>query len=428
MRRVSRSTWDSLAVPRRCVCGNPIRLNDLLSSSFSTTTSSSSFSSPSPPSSSSSLSTSISSSATSRPSSIPTIRSSSSSLKPRTSRPFSTTSSLAVIPSLLPTQSAKLAALHGRLGLPNGYPLTTLGRALIDPTAESEHHLNNDGLSNLGNVLLGYYASEYLMVQYPRLPYEILKTAMDGYIGPRALAAVGTGWGVEAAFAPGETVDPGLLQFNRVAPGTPLYKIQGGVGFNIPRKRNRMVPNFENNPSINAELAAETPEMKAARESQRPGQDATTLQLAMASFVRAAVAGVYLHSGGLPSTKEFVHAHVLSRKLDVDKLFQFEQPTRELSRLCVREGFQQPIARLEKETGRYSRHAVFIVGVYSGEEKLGEGQGSSLPEAKIKAAISALKGWYLYSPASGADLPSKTDGGPGLPFTPAVIDVGDIVS
>ena len=88
-----------------------------------------------------------------------------------------------------------------------------------------------------------------------------------------------------------------------------------------------------------------------------------------------------------------------------DKLFQFEQPTRELSRLCVREGFQQPIARLEKETGRYSRHAVFIVGVYSGEEKLGEGQGSSLPEAKIKAAISALKGWYLYSPVSGVDLP-----------------------
>ncbi|KAK6343465.1 hypothetical protein TWF730_011054 [Orbilia blumenaviensis] len=416
MRRVSRSTWDSLTVPRRCVCGNPIRFNDLLSSSFSTSSSSSSS-----PSSSSSASTT----STCRPTSIPTIR---PSLKPRTSRPFSTTSSLAVVPSLLPTQSAKLAALHGRLGLPNKYPLATLGRALIDPTAEPQHHLNNDGLSNLGNVLLGYYTSEYLMVQYPRLPYEILKTAMNGYVGPQALSAVGTGWGVEAAFAPGETVDPGLLQFNRVAPGTPLYKVQGGVGFNIPRKRNRMVPNFENNPSVDAILANESPEMRAAREAQRPGQDATTLELAMASFVRAAVAGVYLHNGGLPFTKEFVHAHILSRKLDIDKLFQFEQPTRELSRLCVREGFQQPIARLEKETGRYSRHAVFIVGVYSGEEKLGEGQGSSLPEAKIKAAISALKGWYLYSPVSGADLPSKTDGQPNLPFKPAVIDVGDIVS
>ncbi|KAK6507610.1 hypothetical protein TWF481_006037 [Arthrobotrys musiformis] len=413
MRRVSRSTWDSLTVPRRCVCGHPIRLNDLLSSSFSTSSSSSS----------SSSSLSPASPSPSRPSSIPTIRS-----KPQTTRPFSTTPSLAVIPSLLPTQSAKLAALHGRLELPNKYPLATLGRALIDPTAESEHHLNNDGLSNLGNVLLGYYTSEYLMVQYPRLPYEILKTAMNGYIGPEALAAVGTGWGVEAAFAPGETVDPGLLQFNRVAPGTPMYKVQGGVGFNIPRKRNKMVPNFENNPSVDAALADETPGMKAAREAQRSGQDATTLHLAMASFVRATVAGVYLHAGGLPATKEFVHAHVLSRKLDINRLFQFEQPTRELSRLCVREGFQQPIARLEKETGRYSRHAVFIVGVYSGEEKLGEGQGSSLPEAKIKAAISALKGWYLYSPVTGADLPSKTDGHPGLPFSPAVVDVGDVVS
>ncbi|KAK6525799.1 hypothetical protein TWF281_010843 [Arthrobotrys megalospora] len=416
MRRVSRSTWDSLTVPRRCVCGNPIRLNDLLSSSFSTSSSSSS-------SSSSSQSASLAS--PTRPSSIPTIRPLS---KPRAIRPFSTTSSLAVVPKLLPTQSAKLAALHGRLGLPNKYPLTTLGRALIDPTAEPGHHLNNDGLSNVGNVLLGYYTSEYLMVHYPRLPYEILKAAMDGYIGGKALAAVGKEWGVEAAFAPGETVDPGLLQFNRVAPGTPLYKIQGGVGFNIPRKRNRMVPNFENNPSVDAALLAESPEMREARESQRPGQDATTLDLAMSNFVRATVAGVYLHSGGLPFTKQFVHAHILSRKLDIDKLFQFEQPTRELSRLCVREGFQQPIARLEKETGRYSRHPVFIVGVYSGEEKLGEGQGSSLPEAKIKAAISALKGWYLYSPVSGADLPSKTDGNPTMPFAPAVIDVGDIVS
>ncbi|KAF3904868.1 hypothetical protein ABW20_dc0106592 [Dactylellina cionopaga] len=269
------------------------------------------------------------------------------------------------------------------------------------------------------------------MVQYPRLPYEILKTAMTGYIGSKALAAVGAEWGVEAAFAPGETVDPGLLQFTRLLPGTPFTTSKGGVGFNIPRTRRHMVPNFENNPTAEALRAAEPAELKEIRdEQQRAGNlpEAIPLEHAMANFVRAAVAGVYLHAGGLPATKEFVHAHVISRKLDVDKLFQFEQPTRELSRLCLREGFQSPVARLEKETGRYSRHAVFIVGVYSGEEKLGEGQGSSLPEAKIKAAISALKGWYLYSPVAGADLPSKTDGNPGAQYTPPVIDVGDIVS
>ncbi|KAF3937308.1 hypothetical protein ABW19_dt0202046 [Dactylella cylindrospora] len=393
MKRVSRSKWDSLLVPRRCVCGNPIILSDLLAPSYSTLSSA-------PRSSSSAI-----------------LRSS----KPRIQaiRPFHTSPSLAVIPSLLPTQSAKLAALHGRLGLPSRFPLGTLGRALIDPTAEPQHHLNNDSLSNVGNVLLGYYTSEYLMVHYPRLPYEVLKSAMTGYIGSPALSAIGTEWGVEAAFAPGETVDPGLLQFNRLAPGERWNPTKGGIGFNTPRKNNRKLPEFMNQPE------------SGDPESTARYQEAIPLEHAMANFVRATVGGVYLHVGGLPAVKEFIHAHVLSRKLAIESLFQFEQPTRELSRLCVREGFQSPIARLEKETGRYSRHAVFIVGVYSGEEKLGEGQGSSLPEAKIKAAISALKGWYLYSPAVAgvADLPSKTDGAPaGVEFKPAVIDVGDVVS
>ncbi|KAK6537466.1 hypothetical protein TWF694_011651 [Orbilia ellipsospora] len=411
MKRVSRSTWDSLVVPRRCVCGNPITLNNLLSSSFSTSSRSSL---PISSRSTSSIATVV------RP-----------SLKPRASRPFHTSTSLSVVPKLLPTQSAKLAALHGRLKLPNKFPLMTLGRALIDPTAESQNHLNNDSLAHLGNVLLGYYTSEYLIVRYPRLPYEIVKTAMNGYIGPRALAAVGTEWGVEAAFAPGETVDPGLLQFNRLAPGTPYMTSKNSVAFNIPRMRKRMVPNFEHNPTAEQQLADEPPEVRAARELQQKSgivAEAVPLEAAMANFVRATVGGVYLHSGGLSATKEFVHSHILSRKLQIDKLFQFEQPTRELSRLCVREGFQQPIARLEKETGRYSRHAVYIVGVYSGEEKLGEGQGGSLPEAKLKAAISALKGWYLYSPVPSSDLPSKTDGDPTIPFIPAIIDVGDVVS
>ncbi|EPS36589.1 hypothetical protein H072_9841 [Dactylellina haptotyla CBS 200.50] len=411
MKRVSRSTWDALLVPRRCVCGHPLVLNDLLSSSIS------------PSSARASIST------ISRSSTHNTVR---SSLKPRASRPFHTSTSLGVVPKLLPTQSAKLAALHGRLNLPNKFPLTTLGRALIDPTAEPQHHLNNDSLAHLGNVLLGYYTSEFLIVQYPRLPYEILKAAMSGYVSSKALSAIGKEWGVEAAFAPGETVDPGLLQFSRLAPGTPFMtaNTNGGL-FNMQRKRGSMVPNFENNPTAEKILDSEAPEMQEIWQRQRQSgktPDAVPLEHAMANFVRSAVGGVYLHAGGLPAAKEFVHAHILGRKLDIDKLFMFEQPTRELSRLCVREGFQQPIARLEKETGRYSRHAVFIVGVYSGEEKLGEGQGSSLPEAKIKAAISALKGWYLYSPITGADLPSKTDGNPTAPFTPAVIDVGDVVS
>lgn len=146
----------------------------------------------------------------------------------------------------------------------------------------------------------------------------------------------------------------------------------------------------------------------------------------MADFVRATFAGVYLHEG-VAASKQFFRQHVASRKLDVDKLFNFRQPTRELSRLCQREGFEPPVARLLSETGRKSKSPVFVVGVYSGSEVLGEGAGGSSDEARVRAAVNALKGWYLYRPVHPVDLPSKTDVNPSAPFSPSMIDVGEVI-
>lgn len=40
--------------------------------------------------------------------------------------------------------------------------------------------------------------------------------------------------------------------------------------------------------------------------------------------------------------------------------------------------------RLLKETGRFSNSPVFVVGIYSGQDKLGEGFGSSLKMAEYR--------------------------------------------
>lgn len=146
----------------------------------------------------------------------------------------------------------------------------------------------------------------------------------------------------------------------------------------------------------------------------------------MADFVRATFAGVYLHEG-VAASKQFFRQHVLSRKLEVDELFSFVQPTRELSRLCAREGFDSPVARLLGETGRMSNTPVFIVGIYSGSECLGEGQGGSLNEARIRAAVNVLKGWYLYRPFGTVDVPSRTDVHPDATFKPTMIDGGEVI-
>jgi large subunit ribosomal protein L44 len=44
------------------------------------------------------------------------------------------------------------------------------------------------------------------------------------------------------------------------------------------------------------------------------------------------------------------------------------------------------VDRLVKETGRLSTAPVFIVGIYSGLEKIGEGYGSSLSMAETRVS------------------------------------------
>ncbi|KAA8894484.1 hypothetical protein FN846DRAFT_922933 [Sphaerosporella brunnea] len=91
----------------------------------------------------------------------------------------------------------------------------TLARALVDPSAEKDPRFTNAHLAHLGNTLTSYFASEYLMVTYPRLPTTVLFPAIGAYVGNKAFAALGR----EAAFEPTSDVDAGLLQFKRMPPG-----------------------------------------------------------------------------------------------------------------------------------------------------------------------------------------------------------------
>jgi dsRNA-specific ribonuclease len=164
--------------------------------------------------------------------------------------------------------------------------------------------------------------------------------------------------------------------------------------------------------------------MNVLTEGQANGTE-TTLEDASKSFVRALVGAIFLHSGRA-AAKSFHQQHILSRHLDLASLFSFRHPTRDLSRLCAREGFEPPVARLLSETGRLSRHPVFVVGVYSGHDKLGEAAGSSLQEAKVRAAAVALKGWYLYKPIE-VTVPSDAED-KRKRWIPNVPDIGEIIT
>ena len=342
--------------------------------------------------------------------------------------------------------SSRLSSLHARLLLPPRLPLQTLARCLVDPSADYNAQFNNSSLSILGFDLLALYTSESIICRYPRLPTEVLFAAMWAYCGPKALASIAREWGVEIAAAPGGEVDPGYLQCRRREAGNASVDGTGTQVKDLPKIAEDLSvrPNAERmqqrgwrtgvssktvyNDVFGDEVKRteldymERPELRR-EDAQRIADAGVTIEEASMGFVRALTGAIYLHAGKKASYN-FFKAHILSRHLDISKLFAFRQPTRDLSRLCAREGFESPTARIISETGRKSRTPVFVVGVFAGKDKLGEAAGGSLDEARTRAAIAALKGWYLYSPLE-VRVPSQAEAG--KEWEPLLVDGGEVV-
>ena len=255
---------------------------------------------------------------------------------------------------------------------------------------------------------------------------------MWAYVGKKALAAITREWGVEVAAEPGGDVDPGYLQCKRIIAGNSdldgtgiLHKDLEGNRPNQAKGWRRGVSSKTMYDDYFGDEVSKTNQSQDIVGDARAEVSGITVEDASSGFVRALMGAVYLH-GGRKVAKTFFREHFLSRHLDVSKMFEFRQPTRDLSWLCRREGFEGPVARILSETGRLSRHPVFVVGVFSGKDKLGEGTGASLDEARIRAAVSALKGWYLYSPLN-VRVPSDVEGDSGKEWKPVLIDGGEIV-
>lgn len=310
--------------------------------------------------------------------------------------------------------SAKLAALHARLALSEKIPLQTLARALITPSAHPNVDFNNSNLAYLGSTIINYHALEFLVCKWPRLPMAILYEALQAYAGHESLQQVARQWGVELAAAPGHEVDPGLLQWK--ADGQHMLSTRWGY----------IVGDESRNARRSSRVALEVDSGETVTPWSGNGRCQGLETDAFASFVQAVIGSIYIHCGR-EAAKSFVTSHILSRQLDPSKLFAFKLPTRELALLCAREGFEAPLARLESETGRLSRTPVYVVGIYSGSEKLGEGSGPSLDMARRKASMNTLKAWYLYSPGNKVRVPSDTMDDKAEPWTAPHIDIGEII-
>ncbi|GCE99272.1 54S ribosomal protein L3 [Zygosaccharomyces mellis] len=289
------------------------------------------------------------------------------------------------VPEDIASKSPQLVTLHKRLKLPEEFQLSVLSRCLtcrsshlpseisnpkfgsaFTNTVPTSNFFDNHGLNIFGKNLLTYHVTRKLMTKYPRLPTVVLNAAVDAYICEDVLAGIGKSWGIETEKTP-------VLE---------RYLKKEPIQITLGKLR------FYNN-SLNQEDGIES--ISSLNFSEKSAYSLT---------IRSIIGALWACTQGTNPQYafQFIDDHILSRKLDISKMFQFEQPTRELAALCRREELQRPVSRLLAESGRHSKAPVFIVGVFSGEEKLGEGFGSSLKEGKARAATDALMKWYCYEP------------------------------
>ncbi|KAJ2724787.1 54S ribosomal protein L3 mitochondrial [Coemansia sp. Benny D115] len=189
---------------------------------------------------------------------------------------------------------------------------------------------SNERLQWLGKRVLNLVVGEHLYAKYPNLPTESLQDLQHAHFGITSLAEVARHFGMQPA-----------MRWKSVAGE------KGTVG----------------------------------------------LTKVLGKSVQALVGAVYVDQGA-QAARTFVRQHLLVKPIDVDSVMQIKNPKLMLVALTKRKNLEYPVARILKETGRFTSSPVFIVGVFCGVRMIGMGFGSSLKMAEYRAAKDALLKHY----------------------------------
>ncbi|OMJ17544.1 54S ribosomal protein L3, mitochondrial [Smittium culicis] len=223
-----------------------------------------------------------------------------------------------------------LSAFQSRLGLPFNNQ-SILESALSHSSAEEEGIEDNSKLIWLGKRAINLYVGEYIEAKYPNLPVDKMQDLLEYSSGVQALSSLARIFGLQ---------------------------------FLIKWKAPEM---FEDSKIGETKVLGKT--------------------------VQALVGAIY-QDLGKNEAKNFIYKHLLSLKMDISPIMQFNEPKRMLVALSKRRNIEKPVSRMLKETGRFTSSPVFIVGMFSGEHKIGEGFGSSIKMAEYRAAKDALIRYY----------------------------------
>ncbi|KAJ3104979.1 hypothetical protein HK100_003972, partial [Physocladia obscura] len=205
---------------------------------------------------------------------------------------------------------------------------------VIDDTTETvQKHVS------LGQRLLAFHVTQFLLLSYPRLPAHALDSLLLAYTGDRALAHLGRNIGVEL-----------IMRWKQSSHG----------------------------------------ETASLTDPKLPGQ-----AVVIARVIQSLVGALYLEKGA-SAVAFFIKTHILSRSVDVAAHLQLSKNPKATLRAVLKEFNRElPVSRLLNETGRLSTNPVFIVGVYSGIDQIGQGYGSSMAMAETRACKNALEKHFV---------------------------------
>jgi dsRNA-specific ribonuclease len=105
----------------------------------------------------------------------------------------------------------------------------------------------------------------------------------------------------------------------------------------------------------------------------------------MADCMNALIGAIYKEQGEA-AAKQFIHDFVLAREFDVRPNIKVQEPKRHVTALLKNLNKEPATSRLLSETGRHSHSPVFIIGIFSGKDKIGEGFGSSKKMAEFRVS------------------------------------------
>lgn len=112
-------------------------------------------------------------------------------------------------------------------------------------------------------------------------------------------------------------------------------------------------------------------------------------QVIMANVIEAVIGAIYLDQG-YEAAKDFITREVLVELPGIINQGSYMDPKSKLQEIVQEKKGVTPSYNVLSESGP-DHNKVFLVGVFLGEEKVGEGEGPSKQEAEVSAAENALK-------------------------------------